>query len=163
VCFIVNVVTWLSRPPSQSGCLTFSTYPRQEALASAKWIYSNAQRTANYEFRRRLELYVDNPLCTGLERGFAATRGSDTTIHLREYNQHREIIRKFNKNLPPRNSGTQVEGDERKKPDETQEALEWIARSYEKEMTSLAILLHGNVYILIRLGHFCLWEPTSGR
>ena len=119
----------------------------QEALASAKWIYSNAQKSANYQFRRRLELYVDNPFVLVLNKDLPQPgRSDELTIHLRAYNQHWETMRKFKENIPPRNPGTQVERDERKKPDETQEALEWIARSYEAEI------------LTDELGHSAPWE-----
>lgn len=103
------IVTRLSR--------TFLTYPRQEALASAKWIYSNAQKSANYQFRRRLELYADNPFVEDLPQ----PGRSDEP----DYPTFEHTITKV-QNLSPRNSGTQVEGDERAVSDETQEALEWI-------------------------------------
>ena len=76
---------------------------------------------------------MDNPFVLDLNEVLPQPgRSDELTIHLRAYYQHQETIRKFNKSLLPCKSGTQVEGDERKEP-ETQEALEWITRSYEEE------------------------------
>ena len=125
-------------------------YPQEAALASAKWIYSNAQRTASYTFRRSLELDSDtNPFVIN-EDIPEPGRSDAQTVHLRAYKQHLETIRNFKKDLwvsyghlsAPnyRMLDTETwqrlekaEGHEREKVKETCEALEWIDRSYREK------------------------------
>jgi len=136
------VVTNATGPGSSSQHLP--NYP-QEALVSAKWIYSNAQRTANYTFRRSLELISDaNPFVLNKDIPEPG-RSDEQTIHLRAYYQHQETIKNFKKDLwvaygHPQALDTEIwqrlkeaEGDERKKIEETWEALEWITHSYLEE------------------------------